>query len=313
MKKSSLARVSGVALVTAGLVFAPALAASAVSPASPAVPSTGLSASVTETGVLPAQTGDGLCTVTDGTLTWGLKETFRSYIQSSIAKGDWELIDGVTYELPNFVWSGGTGSVDPQTGVGEVSFAGGLNFTGHDGVLDMWVENPTIEFAEDGSGVIRVDARSNDVDGNPKVEVTQEEFATLPATNMNFTLDVASGDIQEVTLADLEAVLTEAGVPAFGDFYAAGDALDPVSIALTVDCTSVSSEAPADEATEGDADAVTGEDQVGDTDEVDEAADESDAAADESTIPWLPIGIAGAALIVIAVAVTMLVMNRKRE
>src|SRR5690606_21588134 len=112
---------------------------------------------------------DASCIVTDGNLTWGLKESFRSYIKSSIAKGDWETVDGAEYELPDFMWNDATGEFDAQTGAGSVNFTGSLHFTGHDGVLDMWIENPTVEFAEDGSAVVLVDARSNDVDGNPKV------------------------------------------------------------------------------------------------------------------------------------------------
>ncbi|MGO3032767.1 MAG: HtaA domain-containing protein, partial [Microbacterium gubbeenense] len=86
------------------------------------------------------------CVVTDGTFSWGVKESFRSYISGTIANGSWEALDGATYETPNFEWTGATGSYDPATGTGSVSFPGTVHFTGHDGVLDLTLGNPTIEF-----------------------------------------------------------------------------------------------------------------------------------------------------------------------
>ncbi len=62
------------------------------------------------------------CPVDDATLTWGFKETFRSYISGSIANGEWTVADGATYETPDFGWSDGTGAYDPDGGEGLIAF-----------------------------------------------------------------------------------------------------------------------------------------------------------------------------------------------
>ena len=124
-----------------------------------------------------AETPAGACAVEGGTFTWGVKESFRSYISGSIANGEWQVSDGLAYEVPNFVWSGATGEIDPSTGAGSVSFGGTVHFTGHDGVLDLTLANPTIEFEEDGTVALLLDTKSNDAQGNLAVDETQEWVA----------------------------------------------------------------------------------------------------------------------------------------
>ena len=82
--------------------------------------------------------------MTDASLTWGFKETFRSYISGTIANGEWTVADGATYETPDFGWADGVGSFDPSTGEGTISFDGSIRFTGHGGVLDTTVSNPQL-------------------------------------------------------------------------------------------------------------------------------------------------------------------------
>lgn len=293
MKKHTLSRVGAVTALGAGMLFTPALATAAnATPMAPSIP-------FAATPVATQTTEGASCTVTGGTLTWGLKETFRSYIKSSIAKGDWETLEGAAYELPNFVWSNPTGEFDPTTGEGAVEFEGVLHFTGHGGVLDMWLGNPTFEIGQDGKLSLFFDARSNDTDGNPKVEVTQEYFADLGTVD---PVTLTEGETTTVTYENVETLLTEEGVPAFGDFYVAGDVLDPVTLTFDVACETAAPaepEVPAEPETENDA---------AEAETVDEPAAEESA---ESTIPWLPIGIGAGAIAVLAVAGTLFARNRK--
>src|SRR5690554_3818989 len=64
------------------------------------------------------------CSVESGTMTWGVKESFRSYISGSIAKGSWEATDGATYETPSFTFTGATGQLDAASGAGAIAFTG---------------------------------------------------------------------------------------------------------------------------------------------------------------------------------------------
>jgi len=257
------------------LIAASALAASALLGAAPAA---------------SAQTTSAACTVTGGTLTWGVKESFRSYISGTIANGAWETSDGAEYETPEFIWSDGTGTFDPDTGTGSVSFAGAVHFTGHDGVLDLTLANPTVEFDGSGSAALLLDARSTDMEGAVAVDTAQEWVGEI-ALDGDLT---SSADV--VALADQSTTLTNSGAAAFAGFYEAGAELDPVSIAVELDgCGTAAA-------------AISGE--VAETPVAEEAGAAQDAEADAG-VPWLPIGIGGAALVIIGLTVGLLIGGRR--
>ncbi|MGI6877754.1 HtaA domain-containing protein [Microbacterium sp. gxy059] len=267
----SRAGVAAVASLAAALVAAPAAAAPAESSA---------------------------CEITGGTLTWGVKESFRSYISGSIAHGSWETSDGAEYETPEFRWSDATGSLDPETGTGVVSFTGTLHFTGHDGVLDLTLANPTIEFEDDGAAALLLDARSNDMEGEVALDAQQEWVGEI-------ALDAppAASD-GEIALDAQPVTLTNSGAGAFAGFYEAGVDLDPLALALEVDGC--------------DADAaptLPAEEQPPATDEPAPAAAQppAETAPAGSDVPWLPIAVGGAALLVIGLTLGLLIGGRRSK
>lgn len=232
------------------------------------------------------ETADNACTVTSGTLMWGVKESFRSYISGAIANGSWEPSAGATYETPNFQWDGGTGEYDPETGIGIVHFAGTVHFTGHDGVLDLTMANPTIEFEGDGKAALLLDVRSTDAQGELAIDTTQEWVGEVEAPSQ---LTVAGSKLDT---GAMPTVLTNSGAKAFAGFYEAGAELDPITVALTFDnCENGAALAP-DEPTAGEA--------------VVPISEEAPA------LPWLPIGIGGAALFVTGLTVGLLIRGRRK-
>lgn len=234
-----------------------------------------------------AQTSDAACEVTGSTLSWGVKESFRAYISGSIANGAWETSDGAEYETPEFVWTNGTGTFDPTTGTGSVSFTGTVHFTGHDGVLDLTLANPTVEFEGGGSAALLLDARSTDMEGEVVVDTAQEWVGEI-------ALDgdlVPSGGVLD--LADQQTTLTNSGAAAFAGFYEAGVDLDPLSVTLGLDGCDTDAAAVADEPT------------------TEEPVAAAPVAEDEGDIPWLPIAVGGVALIVIGLTVGLLISGRR--
>jgi hypothetical protein len=226
------------------------------------------------------------CRVTDGTLSWGVKESFRSYISGTIANGSWDTADGATYESPEFQWSGATGTFDPESGTGSVSFEGQVHFTGHDGVLDLSLAQPTIEFEGDTAALL-LDARSNDMEGEVAVDATQEWVGdvTLPAD-----LQAADGALSASGAA---TTLTNAGVAAFAGFYEAGDELDPLSFSLTLADCDTTEAATVEAATVEEVEPVTTTAPV-----ADEVATIQPVSV-PADIPWAAIGVGGVALLVI--------------
>jgi hypothetical protein len=166
------------------------------------------------------------CTVSDASLMWGFKESFRAYIDGSIANGEWTTEGDVSYATPVFTWSGGTGGADADEAL-DVQFSGSVRFTGHGGVLDTTIANPRVVVDGD-SAVLLLDIHGTTQAGDA-VEQLGVEFAELDLAGATRTQD---GD--ELTLADVPAVLTAAGAAAFGT-YPEGEALDTLTITATVD------------------------------------------------------------------------------
>jgi hypothetical protein len=176
------------------------------------------------------------CDITDATITWGFKESFRSYISGSIAKGAWEPFGGVGYETPAFTWTGGTGSYDPVTGAGSIAFPGGIRFTGHGGLLDSTVQNATLELAP-AAGRVLVDLAGVSMEsalaGDDTVVTTpQIPLVTLDLAGLESTV---SGDALTLAATDAATAITDEGYAAFGN-YETGTAFDPLSFTASGVC-----------------------------------------------------------------------------
>lgn len=171
------------------------------------------------------------CPVTDASLLWGFKESFRSYISGSIANGEWTTADGATYSTPNFSWADGTGAFDPEATEGLLGFAGSIEFTGHGGILDTTVSNPQLRFDGPDTATLLLDVSGTTQDGE-EVSETGVEFATVDLGAATRTVDGSA-----ISFDDAPAVLLAAGSRAFGT-YEAGEELDPISVTVVTgaDC-----------------------------------------------------------------------------
>lgn len=269
-RNTAVAKLGVAAALGAGLLLAPVTVAHAEDPT-------------------PGSPVAGACEITDGTMSWGLLERWRAYISGVIAKGNYEPIAPASYEVPNFNWSNPTGSVDADTGAGEISFEGGVHFTGHNGALDTSITNPTIAVAADGSAQIRVDVNSLGRDGAPDTVDTQVPLAELGVIG---PIDTAAGSF---AVEGAPSTLTEAGSAVFT--YEAGQEMDPITFAFSFDCVTAAEED----------DAVT--------EEPEEAivATPISAPVAESSVPWVPIIIGGVVVIVAAVVVGAVVASRKKK
>jgi hypothetical protein len=181
--------------------------------------------------IQPASTV-GQCTVAGGTLDWGFKESFRAYIQSTIANGSWKEANGATYTVPNFGWPNGTGSFNPTTGAGLVKYTGSVNFTGHDGALNTTIANPQLQIVDDKTAYVLLDVSGPTMDGTP----TNFEGASF------VKLDLGKGTVKHdedgsITATNVPTTLTADGSAAFPN-YPAGSVMDPISFTLpaNADC-----------------------------------------------------------------------------
>lgn len=163
--------------------------------------------------------------VSGASLSWGVKASFRSYVTGSIAKGDIAL-DGVSTSGGDYAWSGGTGSVNTEDTLGRVGWKGGVVFTGHAGMLDLRLSNPSIRLSGPTTATLYADVSSKALSG-PDVHLTGAAIATL---------DLAAGTSTTTSSAvgytGVPASLTATGASAFAGNYSAGQQLDPVSFSL---------------------------------------------------------------------------------
>lgn len=193
----------------------------------------GLAAPATAAAASGAAGADPACAITDATLVWGFKESFRAYISGSIANGEWEALDGASYETPVFTFADGEGSADAATGAADVAFPGALRFTGHDGVLDTLIANPRVVITGPGVASLVADVTGTRQDFE-EVEAFGVRFAELELTGA----ESAAREAGQVTVTSIPATLTEEGADAFGT-YPAGEPFDPVTLTYALDeaCT----------------------------------------------------------------------------
>lgn len=151
------------------------------------------------------------------TIDWGLKLSFRSYIEGNIAHGS------ITLRPPATRNTDGTFRFPVGTG--------GVYFKGH----EMQAGNPLLEVT-----VSDVRVKLNGATGSVVADVISKSLENGQLTTYD---DLALADIDFAakpvvikdgiaTVVGAPTKLTEAGVPAFANFYTAGTALDPISFAL---------------------------------------------------------------------------------
>jgi len=165
--------------------------------------------------------------ISAGTVTWGVKESFRTYVTGPIAHGEITVTGATTDADGVFRWPVTGGTYDPVAETTTATLAGTVRFTGHAGVLDLTISSPTLTLTGT-SGTLTADVTSKDESSGKVVSYPRVVVAEVDAGSAVS----AGGDV--VAVQNAGTVLAAAGAPAFGGFYQAGTTLDPVSAQLTL-------------------------------------------------------------------------------
>ena len=178
---------------------------------------------------------EGDLTVFNGRADWGVKESFRNYIEGNIAAGEISTSEGATRGDDGiFSFTDATGGVNLDDVTAEIDFTGTVLFEGHiygdaDPLLYMSVTDPRVEI--DGeAGTLYADVVSK--------SLTDAELLTYDDVALaDLDLSGVDAEVDEGVLSwgPIPAALTTEGVPAFADFYVEGEQLDPISLAVSVD------------------------------------------------------------------------------
>lgn len=159
----------------------------------------------------------------DGTLEWGVKESFRKYLASSFSGGKITVKDGATQAPDNgvFTFVNGKGTYDTATHGTDTAFEGGVHFYAHGGVLDITLSD--VKLATTGTGgAITVDVAT------PEGTRNDVAFAALDLS----AVKPGQGAGGAMVFKDIPATLTKAGSEAFNGQYKEGDALDPATLSV---------------------------------------------------------------------------------
>jgi len=176
--------------------------------------------------------GGSKCPLTRANLSWGFKESFRSYISGSIANGEWNVADGAGYETPSFRWTQASGNASAPTKA-VINFTGTVRFTGHNGSLNTTIANPSLLVAGD-KATLKLDVSGASRDAAMAGNAETQEFPDIAFASIDLSDIKREGNTWSATSAP--TALTSQGHAAF-DSYEAGTALDPVTFSVTFeDC-----------------------------------------------------------------------------
>ncbi|MFJ8477064.1 HtaA domain-containing protein [Kitasatospora sp. NPDC094011] len=182
--------------------------------------------------------------VSGGRLDWGIKQSFLTYVTGPIAKGSWALTGGAaTVGGSTFRFHSANGTYDPATGALTAAFSGGVRFTGHQengaNALDLSLGRVTFRAAPGGSAGLYADVSSKSKETGQVSSASQAKLADLSLAGVD--LRGAAGTLN---LGNVPATLTDAGAKAFGNFYQAGTALDPLTLSVNLPAGQAASAAP---------------------------------------------------------------------
>ena len=178
----------------------------------------------------------------DVTVNWGLKKSFRSYINSPFSQGSQELTGITTNEDGSYHFTSAEGTV--ANGEYSVTFTGSsIRYTAHHGLLEVIISDLSVTI-KDGVGTVRANVQSRPYNGNTTpndlVETKNMTLGTFNASGLKVegnTITLPSVDEENGT----RVKLSEEATGAFAGFYKAGQELDALGFSATI----VTKEAPA--------------------------------------------------------------------
>ena len=178
----------------------------------------------------------------DVTVNWGLKKSFRSYINGPFSQGSQELTGVTTNEDGSYHFTSAEGTV--ANGEYSVTFTGSsIHYTAHHGLLEVIISDLSVTI-KDGVGTVRANVPSRPYNGNTTpndlVETKNMTLGTFNASGLKVegnTITLPSVDEENGT----RVKLSEEATGAFAGFYKAGQELDALGFSATI----VTKEAPA--------------------------------------------------------------------
>lgn len=176
--------------------------------------------------------------VVDGTLDWGVKEKFRTYVVGPIAHGKAETSGGATTVTDGYRFSKATGHLDADKNTLSAAFKGKVRFLGHEtgGVydLDLALGNLKVDI-EGASGKLVADVTTKERATKENPHPKAQEFTGVSFADLKVPAGALAAKNGVVNLKGIPATLTEGGSKAFSGMYPKGEVLDALNVAVSLD------------------------------------------------------------------------------
>ena len=166
-------------------------------------------------------------------LHWGFKSGFRSYI-TGIAAGTITASDGAAKEgsgaAAPYLWSGDGGTYDAEANSGTIRFNGTVKFSAPAHTIwHITISDPVVVLDGDSTATLLADV-SYATGGTSSAPAEQGSASDVAFADLTVGAPTGTGTY---TFSNVAAALTEEGSEAFGGFYAAGTALDPLTFTIS--------------------------------------------------------------------------------
>ncbi|MER6607718.1 HtaA domain-containing protein [Streptomyces sp. NPDC000927] len=169
----------------------------------------------------------------DGTLDWGVKKSFRTYVTGPIAHGKVETTGGAAASGDGYRFPDATGDFDAAKQTLTAGFDGKVRFLGHEEngayTLDLSLTGLEVQVSG-GKGRLIADVSTKDRETG-KVST----YTGMAIADLKLPKGELAAENGVVTLSAVPATLTADGTKAFGGMYDKGELLDPLTVAVALD------------------------------------------------------------------------------
>gem|GEM_PF-1750192 len=155
-----------------------------------------------------------------GSLQWGVKKSFREYLQMPMSGGQ-IILSGAAQNADGSVYAFPQASSNFAGSTGTVRYSGSVRFTGHEGALDTKLDKPYVVVTGPTSGELYATVSAKHMTDPTKAVFNK----VLKVADLTFGKPSVNAD-GSYTFKTTKVLLAAAGVAAFSDFYKVGAVLD---------------------------------------------------------------------------------------
>lgn len=164
-----------------------------------------------------------------GSMEWGIKQSFRTYVVGDIAQGRFTVSDGARQASGNGVFTYPQASSGKQWNgsTGTVQYAGNINIWGHHGDMNVNLPNPSIQVRNSSSADLRIPFQGRTITlatidlGSAVKQNLSGDAVKFVGANVRLSADGAN-----------RVFVNDSGTGPSGTFYDPGEIMDRITFTI---------------------------------------------------------------------------------